>query len=60
MNKTLISIEELKQSKSLSVKSTLTLDARTYPPSAFIPSQMRWSKAIGLHKFRHEYNLLTG
>jgi hypothetical protein len=73
MNKTLISIEELKQ---------LTRDARTYPPSVFIPSQMRWPKetwsvqvvggegvdpqatgraAIYLqHKLRHEDNLLTG
>ena len=42
MNKTLISIEELKQIALR--ESTLTRDARTYPPSVFIPSQMRWPK----------------
>ena len=43
MNKPLISIEELTQI-ALREIHTLTRDAKTYPRSVFIPSQMRWPK----------------
>ena len=48
MNKTLISIEERKQIALREIH--IYPGCEDYPPSAFIPSQMRWPKAIGLSK----------